>query len=768
MIDLVVLVALTCIALWGGWFKLFVLLTLFLARSIKLFISKKTPVLRPPISDVVQEVPKETTDLTKWHLTTAKGRHEWIYREDQKPSEQNITDKYFLGLDISAEAPNLTPAKTPQQALENGLEFYCKLQMSDGHWGNDYGGPLFLMPGIIFTTYISGTPFTPQQTTEMIRYLTNQQRTDGGWGLHIESVSTMFGTVMNYCAMRVLGLKRGDPRMIKARKWIEEKGGALSVPAWGKFWLAALNLYEWEGLNPVPPELWALPYFLPFHPGRWWCHTRVVYLPMAYIFGRRLSQPVNTLISELREEIYIHKYETIDWRSQRFHVFADDSYKSPTLLHRFAFGALGIYEDLPSWLIAPIRNYALASTLDHIRYEDRETKGICIGPVNKALDMLAEYWASNGSSDAFKQHQTRVADYLWLAADGMKMQGYNGSQLWDTAFSLQAIKASGLADSLPNVREAAIKGYGYIDMSQVRQNNTNYKEYYRHISKGAWPFSTIDHGWPISDCTAEGFACALEMPLEIKACAPLAIDTDRIFDAVNVMLSYQNPDGGWPSYENRRGPEMLEAINPADCFDKIMVDYSYVECSGSCIKALLRFKEVHPTHRTKEIETAVERGVKFLQDVQRPDGSWHGCWGVCYTYGAWFACTSLSLALKFGIGQGVQQTLDKAYNFLLSKQHEDGSWGEDFKSCSTRQWVDLPEGHIVNTSWAVICLLTKRDAHKEAIDKGIQWIVKNQMANGDWAQTTISGVFNYNCAISYSGFKNYFPIWALSSYLNPK
>lgn len=27
--------------------------------------------------------------------------------------------------------------------------------------------------------------------------------------------------------------------------------------------------------------------------------------------------------------------------------------------------------------------------------------------------------------------------------------------------------------------------------------------YYRHISVGAWPFSTRDHGWPISDCTSE-------------------------------------------------------------------------------------------------------------------------------------------------------------------------------------------------------------------------------------------------------------------------
>jgi squalene cyclase len=33
--------------------------------------------------------------------------------------------------------------------------------------------------------------------------------------------------------------------------------------------------------------------------------------------------------------------------------------------------------------------------------------------------------------------------------------------------------------------------------------------FYRHISKGAWPFSSRDHGWPISDCTSEGFKAAL-------------------------------------------------------------------------------------------------------------------------------------------------------------------------------------------------------------------------------------------------------------------
>lgn len=106
--------------------------------------------------------------------------------------------------------------------------------------------------------------------------------------------------------MRILGVPRGDPRMIRAREWMESRGGAVSVPAWGKFWLSTLGVYDWEGINPIPPELWSLPYWLFFHPGRWWCHCRVVYLPMAYLYGirHRATPKPNKLIKELREVRY--------------------------------------------------------------------------------------------------------------------------------------------------------------------------------------------------------------------------------------------------------------------------------------------------------------------------------------------------------------------------------------------------------------------------------------------------------------------------------
>ena len=36
------------------------------------------------------------------------------------------------------------------------------------------------------------------------------------------------------------------------------------------------------------------------------------------------------------------------------------------------------------------------------------------------------------------------------------------------------------------------------------------------------------------------------------------IPEPRLCDCVNVVLSYQNGDGGWATYENKRSFEMLE------------------------------------------------------------------------------------------------------------------------------------------------------------------------------------------------------------------
>lgn len=90
---------------------------------------------------------------------------------------------------------------------------------------------------------------------------------------HVEGHSTVFGTGLNYAALRILGVDAEHPVCVRARATlhklgllfldflkivdlINNTGGCTAIPAWGKFWLSLLNCYDWEGNNPVPPELW--------------------------------------------------------------------------------------------------------------------------------------------------------------------------------------------------------------------------------------------------------------------------------------------------------------------------------------------------------------------------------------------------------------------------------------------------------------------------------------------------------------------------------
>ena len=102
-----------------------------------------------------------------------------------------------------------------------------------------------------------------------------------------------------------------------------------------------------------------------------------------------------------------------------------------------------------------------------------------------------------------------MPDYLWVAEDGLKMQGYNGSQCWDTCFALQAVSEAGLCDELPQM---VAKGWRFLERTQILSTDASWstganafesaaqrRRYYRHVSRGGWPFSTSAHGWPISD-----------------------------------------------------------------------------------------------------------------------------------------------------------------------------------------------------------------------------------------------------------------------------
>lgn len=666
----------------------------------------------------------------------------------------NSHDLHFISkppLEVCGPGPVADSAR-------RGINFYQSLQTPDGCWPGDYGGPMFLLPGLVIASYITESPFAAPEAAMMCRYMLNHQNDDGGWGLHLEGASTMFGTVLQYVSLRILGMNADNEAILKARKWIHAHGGATGIPSWGKFYLSILGVYEWEGCNSLFPEMWLLPRSLPVHPSRYWCHSRMVYLPMSYCDGHKLTGRKTDLTEQLRTELYTEHYASINWSEARNRCTETDLYYPQSRTLRTLDKMLNVYEKVHS---KSLRNKALDFTLAYINAEDEQTNYIDIGPVNQAINSICIYHASGKDSPQFKKHRERWADYLWVAEDGMKMQGYNGSQLWDTAFALQAVMEGGFENEFPQLIEGA---YNFIERSQILSEVPDREKFFRHIQVGGWPFSTVDHGWPIADCTAEGLKATL---LAAPDVAP-----ERLYQAVNVILSYQNTDGGWATYENTRAPAWLELLNPSEIFGGIMIDYSYTECSSACIQSLLRFQARHPEHRKEEIQNAVHKGIEFILDQQRPDGSWYGSWAVCFTYGTWFGVEALSQFLK---GPGDEErgaevqakakhALDKAVQFLLSKQNQDGGWGESFESCVQKKYIPSDASQIVNTSWAVMSLIAAGCTDKAAIDNGIKLILSRQDASGDWPQENISGVFNHNCMITYTSYRNVFPIWALGRY----
>uniref|UniRef100_A0A8C3CU28 Terpene cyclase/mutase family member n=1 Tax=Cairina moschata TaxID=8855 RepID=A0A8C3CU28_CAIMO len=695
------------------------------------------------------------TALPAWRLRCEGGRQQWRYLGDGdgegegEPAgerrAQTALEAHCLGLDTLLRP--LPPAGTAREAALNGMRFYAGLQAEDGHWAGDYGGPLFLLPGLLITCHTAKIQLPEGFQEEMVRYLRSVQLPDGGWGLHVEDKSTVFGTALNYVALRILGLGPDDPDIVRARVNLHSKGGAVGIPSWGKFWLAVLNVYSWEGMNTLLPEMWLLPTWFPAHPSRLWCHCRQVYLPMSYCYAKRLSAEEDELIRSLRQELYVQDYASIDWPAQRNNVAACDVYTPHSWLLEVAYAVMNLYEAHHSTYL---RQRAIVELYDHIKADDRFTKCISIGPISKTINMLVRWFVDGKNSPAFQEHVSRIPDYLCPA----------GGQL-------QPVLTCFL-------------------FSQIPENPPDYQKYYRHMNKGGFPFSTRDCGWIVADCTAEGLKSVMLLQEKCPFIAKLVLP-ERLFDAVNVLLSMRNSDGGFATYETKRGGHLLELLNPSEVFGDIMIDYTYVECTSAVMQALRHFQEAYPEHRAPEISLVrvlawplvwaaaascvfllsrdtLQKGLDFCRKKQRADGSWEGSWGVCFTYGTWFGLEAFA-CMQYKYCDGVAcREVAQACQFLLSKQMTDGGWGEDFESCEQRRYVQSATSQIHNTCWALLGLMAVRYPDIDVLERGIQLLINKQLPNGDWPQENIAGVFNKSCAISYTAYCNVFPIWTLGRF----
>lgn len=204
---------------------------------------------------------REDDYITTTATTTTGHQNEddFVFVPSRNP---NSNDQIFRAQQIrkylskpGAVAPDTTrKPKTVHEACRKAAHFYSMLQCDDGHWAADYGGPHFLMPGLVTAWYVMGKPtqlLDGDQIALLTHYILAHQQVDGGWGTHIESPSTMFGSTLMYVALRLMGTPADHPACVKGRDFLKEHGGALYTSSWSKFYLCLLGLMDWKGHNSV-------------------------------------------------------------------------------------------------------------------------------------------------------------------------------------------------------------------------------------------------------------------------------------------------------------------------------------------------------------------------------------------------------------------------------------------------------------------------------------------------------------------------------------
>ena len=652
----------------------------------------------------------------------------------------------------------ISPGPGPTgEPLADAVANLLRGQDASGRWEGEVAWNTMLLSQYVLTCRMAGKwPLPDHDRSAILRHYQVTQRSDGSWPLHAEAPGSLFVTVLAYVALRVLGLPADDPRPAAARHWLRAQPDSVTVVAsWGRMWLAMLGLYEYEGINPLSPETVLLPRWIPAHPDRLYVHTRLIYYGMACLYARRARFDLGPLVAELRAELYGCRYESIDFAGCRGQLAAADVAVPPSRLLRAGSSIFMRYERHP---VRALRMAAVRRCLARLNAELEASAGQGVSPVSALLGCLV--LADTGAPrDVMLRALARLDAWRWDdQAEGFRIAGARSAS-WDTAFAMRALLCAPLT---PQVLAALSRGYRWLAGAQAVEELPERLRQGRDRILGGWSFSDGAHRWPVSDCTAEALSAVLTVhrtPDLQSYLGPRLPDT-RLYEAVEFILSRQNPDHGFGTYERTRAPALLERLNPTEMYAGCMTDLSHPEPTASCVSALARFRQDYPGYQPRRIDAAIRQGIQYLRACQRADGSYPGSWGINFTYAACFVVEAL---LTAGV-PAADPAVAGAVGWLRRHQKPDGGWGEHYTSCLTGRYAEHPDSQAAMTAWALLVLLRAVGPDDPDARRAVGCLVNLQRrgTGGGWPQQAASGIFFQTAALDYRLYKDTFPVWALA------
>lgn len=705
------------------------------------------------------------------------------FRFDGPHDEFSTSDEY-LNDEARVETSRNGNSSTGQtqridEALKRTRRFLLSEQQNDGHWVAELEGDT-----ILESEYILLLTFLGRERSEVAgqaaRYIERQQLPTGGWAIYPGGPLEISASVKAYWVLKLTGHDPAAEYMVRARDAIRAAGGAELVNSFTRYYFAILGIISYRQCPAVPPELMFLPRWVPFNIYEMSAWSRTIVVPLSLIWA---LQPVRKLGPEFGiDELFLHTPADLPV-TMGVSTQLDDLRNKTRLNWDSIFRGIDKgWKLLERLRIKPLRTAAIKRSVDWImrRLEQSDGLGAIFPPIIWTVVVMKALGYGDDSPEV--ERQLGELERLCIQDDETVRLQPCKSPVWDTAISTMALREAGLPADHRAMRKAA----NWLLSKEVRETG-DWSVRTRGIEATGWFFEYENRYYPdIDDTIMVSMALNRSLPgsqegnwgLYFLHQAPLdpshgevsallqgnssnlndaLAQLENMSNTVNALrrsirwvTAMQNRDGGWGAFDVNNDRELFTRVPFAD--HNAMIDPSTPDITARVLEMYGRLGVSHK-------HPAVERGLDFLWKNQEPDGSWIGRWGVNYIYGTWQVLVGLNAV---GIST-LDHRVERAANWLIKTQQECGGWGETPRSYDEPHLRGQGEPTASQTAWALMGLCAAGEQNSEAVERGVQYLLNTQLADGTWEEGPWTGTgFPRVFYLKYHYYRIYFPLMALA------
>ncbi|MFB4306270.1 squalene--hopene cyclase [Actinomadura sp. GTD37] len=584
----------------------------------------------------------------------------------------------------TTEAPELTGAAAA--AVAAARDHLLGLQSPEGWWKAELETNVTMDAEDLLLRQFLGIR-SDADTKEAARWIRSRQRADGTWANFHGGPADLSTTIEAYVALRLAGDPVDADHMRRAAKFARDAGGIEGSRVFTRIWLALFGQWSWDDLPVMPPELMFLPSRVPLNVYDWACWARQTIVPLTVLGSLRPVRDLPVDLAELRTgtvpaqdakgwgrafnalDRVLHVYEKRPVRPLRNAALRRAA--DWIIARQEADGCWGGIQ--PPWVYSLMALHVLGYDLDHPvlkrgldgleRFTIRDDKGrrleACQSPVWDtvlAMNALGDAGAARDDPALLRAGRWIVGEEVRGPGDWAVRRPDTPPGGWafefdndvypdtdDTAEAILALRKVALPEASEPV-ERAVRwlngmasrdgGFGAFDADNTRELCTKL------------PF--CDFGAVIDPPSADVTAHVVEA-LAHEGLAETAV----VKRAVVWLLKAQEEDGSW--------------------FGRWGANHVYG--TGGVVPALIA-AGVRPG------KPAIRRAVAWLEEHQNSDGGW-GEDLRSYDDPAWIgrgestaSQTAWALLALFAAGER-SAAVDAGVRWLVENQRPDGNWDED-------------------------------------------------------------------------------------------